>query len=97
MKIRQGFVSNSSSTSFCIYGAWMNPLEDVDNCKWREDLDEHLYVYHGDGWNTTAVGLSSNEIEDNETGEEFKQRVKDLIKKHTGQDVKCEWIEETYY
>jgi hypothetical protein len=45
MKIRIGFVSNSSSTSFCIYG-W---TEDVfkDKPELRVQKDDKIYYCHG--------------------------------------------------
>lgn len=43
MKIRQGFVSNSSSTSFCIYGTYVDEDESVgyaDKKKKKSKTDE---------------------------------------------------------
>lgn len=82
MKIRQGFVSNSSTTSFCIYGAEVTRRDydedgdmDID-----EVADEHSLEYHyidGD----SIVGLSPDAMGDYETKLQFMTRVEKAIKK----------------
>jgi len=93
MKIRHGFVSNSSTTSFCIYGAYIDPPEE-DYEEWEDRIGSELAMYRMcEQW---AVGLDPADIKDDETGAEFKQRVKDLIFKHTGENVSCSWMAEEY-
>jgi len=78
MKTRQGFVSNSSTTSFMIYGADTNN-EDADElareigltCEYYQEYSEHRY----------AVGLSWDEVKDDETAAQFKARVEEAVKK----------------
>ena len=40
MKIRTGFVSNSSTTSFCIYGVYIEDLEEI-----KKHLNPHEIIY----------------------------------------------------
>lgn len=77
MKIRQGFVSNSSTTSFCIYGVETN--EDV----WEDAKEVGLAIESFSDYSEYdyAVGLPYHMIQDNETGAEFKHRVQTAIRK----------------
>jgi hypothetical protein len=108
MKIRHGFVSNSSTTSFCIYGTWIDlpeptfeQEEDEDNA--YEDMYDFcntngLECHYMEGVDGCAVGLTPRSIKDNETGGDFKLRVKEKISKLFNiEDVDTEWIEEAYY
>ena len=101
MKIRHGFVSNSSSSSFSIYGA------SFDNEKLKELLKtggneyalcdildemctkEGLEYYMPCDYSTSYIGKSFSAIEDNETGKEFKDKVEKAIKKLIGHKVEC--------
>lgn len=76
MKFRRGFVSNSSTTSFCVMGAY------VENVQVTEQMEEDLEVYadyDADGY----VGLSPEKMEDTETPIDFKNRVQELFNKHS--------------
>jgi len=79
MKTRRGFVSNSSTTSFCIFGIAI----DDENCLWSEarkaGLEQDYYNEYHDG-PRQVIGLSYEKIGDDETGAQFKQRVIDLVK-----------------
>uniref|UniRef100_A0A6M3Y5S7 Uncharacterized protein n=1 Tax=viral metagenome TaxID=1070528 RepID=A0A6M3Y5S7_9ZZZZ len=75
MKIRIGFVSNSSNTSFCIYGKYFddlsNELKELIESKGLE-----LIYGQNEGY---YVGRSFTDIKDDETGKEFKERtLKDM-------------------
>lgn len=107
MKIRQGFVSNSSTTSFCIYGSWVDVPrvvedpndEDSDYLEDYEVLDD-ICSKHGLSYSSIdsnyAVGLGPDDIKDNETGAQFKKRVQDAISAAFGPHS-CSWIQEAGY
>ena len=44
MKVRQGFVSNSSSSSFCLFGLCDDEIKGLD----RDELEEIMYSYGDD-------------------------------------------------
>lgn len=79
MKVRSGFVSNSSSSSFLIYGA---KFEKAPERVKQEDVGS-LGIEHGDpDWDDTKyVGLSWSAIKDDETGAQFKSRIENELKK----------------
>lgn len=90
MKKRFGFVSNSSSQSFCIYGAYLDSeknsfLSNYDNWDGFEEKAEGLGLYAysaGDSLNESNdgyVGVSWSVIRDDETGKQFKERIANLL------------------
>ena len=106
MKVRSGFVSNSSTSSFLIYGAYLdtskleellgiNQVEPSDSADSDEEVDRvEKDVYDileekcgefdlelTDGTYGYYIGASWDSVGDSETGKEFKQRVKDNLKK----------------
>ena len=91
MKIKNTFISNSSTTSFLIYGA---EIKDGDE---EKAYGLGLNVYYGDPMcGYIYAGLSWDSIGDNETGLEFKQKVEGLIKQ-IDSNYKCSTISEAYY
>ena len=104
MKIRTGFVSNSSSSSFCIYGAKLSKelikkIEETNkefDCIW--EIFEHEKMFYGVecNYSQVCVGLRYDKIGDDETGKEFKERVAKRIEEVVGEKVKCEYIEGEY-
>ena len=81
MKIRKGFVSNSSSSSFCILGVVLP--EDYDAEKFYDmnfqdktvNYVYGIYEYH----DYVLVGADPSKMKDEETLAQFKERVvKDL-------------------
>ena len=76
MKIRQGFVSNSSSSSFMIYGAIFSSL-DSQVVEAFEEAGLEVYCPFDDDY---YIGMSWDGVGDNETGGEFKKRVENTIR-----------------
>lgn len=87
MRIRNGFVSNSSSSSFIIYGVMLTD-GDMDNIfnklnivvediyEWIDERTRNAgleYISDSDN-DSHYIGLHPNEIGDDETGSQFKAR-----------------------
>ena len=79
MRIRRGFVSNSSTTSFCVYGTTVPEENDVWSEARKIGLEVDYYNEYTDG-DRQVVGISYSEIRDDETGAEFKARVEALVR-----------------
>lgn len=95
MKIRNGFVSNSSTTSFCIYGISSDSIdEDVDDME--EKIEEAGLEIHSGEEGTKYIGRSWRNIKDNETGLDFKHNIEKTIFDLFGKE-KCYTIEEAWY
>ncbi|HBY20775.1 MAG TPA: hypothetical protein DEG71_07175 [Clostridiales bacterium] len=84
MKTRVGFVSNSSSSSFCIVGKYTNKVKDPN----FHDIDWH---FSDAEFNGMYIGLSIDKIQDHETIYEFKQRAR-LALYNIGIDIPIEEI-----
>jgi hypothetical protein len=112
MKMRTGFVSNSSSTSFTIYGVSLSEKDiedgykklfekemeyDVSECC-EEIADKIGLEFHNgqEGYNQ-YIGRSYTNIKDEETGKQFKDSVATKLKEVFGEDVKCGCHEESWY
>ena len=103
MKIRNGFVSNSSNSSFLIFGKNFKNLnflsqnekvqvmleDDLDTYEimeavfpWNKDneIEYHMMEYD----DTVYIGQSWDQVKDDETGLQFKQRTVDAINKFCG-------------
>lgn len=113
MKIRMGFVSNSSSSSFCIYGAMFvdgevdfevekkegedEESEDTSEL-WEERAGELGLEHHSMGDDDVHyIGISYSNIKDDETGKQFKKRIEKLVAKFCGKKTRCDVYEEAFY
>ena len=95
MKVRTGFVSNSSSVSFVIYGAYF----EAEDGKIKEKGHAcDLGVFYAQ-WDGMYVGEEWCNIKDDETSNEFKRRIKEKIRTVFGDSVaeSCETHKEGYY
>ena len=93
MNIRRAFVSNSSTTSFCIYGC---VIEDEEQQKASElGLEIEYGSDRYDEGGLVYAGRSFKTIKDNETGWDFKHGTQQLVEQ-INPDYKCETIEEAY-
>lgn len=98
MKFRRGFVSNSSTTSFCIFGTIITEkyLEDFAKKAGKHDWDwESILMtaglnFHGIYLDADeyVVGLDFTSIDRNETRAQFESRVHKLLKAIVDKNIK---------
>ena len=110
MKQRLGFVSNSSSSSFLIYGVRVDECNgevesDLGDYSSIEDkLDElklSLGTWSPEGFDGTYVGVSWSKVKDDETGKQFRERVQTEVDRLTdalgAKRQKCDTHQEAWY
>ena len=90
MKVRKGFVSNSSSSSFCVVGKQYNE-EDYEKIFNDLDWESPIYGVRITEYDPYTVGLSIDKMKDEETLAEFKKRAYEEIHK-IDKDIKLEEI-----
>ena len=107
MKVKCDFVTNSSSTSFCLWGTSKgmdtflsaNGINEedyrykcIDDILEKTDLDYHIDSES----DIIYIGISPERMEENETLHQFKEKVQRMLK-----EVNCneypEFIAETIY
>ena len=101
MKVRNGFVSNSSTCSFTIYGTLISD-EDISN---DEDIDSiipkgsKLYTHYLPDYydERGVIGREWRTIGDNETGKEFKESIEKELEVIFGKKMNCSTISEAWY
>jgi hypothetical protein len=95
MKKRIGFVSNSSSSSFCLLGISFENDKEYYNEKIENSKSNLDYEWACNSYDDTfTVGFSPDKMKDDETLLQFKQRIIDEFKKegfdYTPDDL--DWI-----
>jgi len=83
MKVRSGFVSNSSTSSFVIYGTELTSdmresleAKHGEDCEVYEVLEDEGIQYYSETEYGTIVGVSFTSIGEDETPRQFKAKVK---------------------
>ena len=101
MRIRTRMVSNSSSTSFCIYGTVIEKKEedwealDALKCSAKQ---MGLEVINGPPYDYDLyIGRYWSSIKDHETGLDFKLTVEKCLEKLFGHQKECDTYEESWY
>ena len=117
MKTRNGFVSNSSTTSFMIYGIALEPDEAKAMMRRDHPKIAAAIVKHGDdepfeiieevfGWSMghcsewgehKYYGISWDSVKDDETGAEFKERVRARLAEVLEGELKLGTHEESWF
>ena len=87
MRIRNGFVSNSSSASFVLWGICNDKkfeftIDDMDEFTWGKNKIEGLKISSGiENYRqeTQFIGFSPETMKNDETLLQFKQRIVDIL------------------
>ena len=87
MKIRNGFVSNSSSSSFCLIGSWVD-MEEEDELykKFKEVSQDNSSIYLMEDYDgmTAVFGMDAEELLQTRTLPEAKEEAEKIIKESLG-------------
>jgi len=92
MKIRNGFVSNSSSSSFVIYGTMETMTDEL-----AEKLDElGINYWNPHDYGDDYIGIEFSDMELDETKRQFQDRVTKKLEE-AGLTGPFAWYEESWY
>jgi len=105
MKIRTGFVSNSSSSSFLIYGVCLShsevddALNEEDASVWdlAESLPKGFECNEPPDYESIYIGASWDTVRDDETGAQFKARVEKVLAEKFGKELTFGTFSEAWY
>ena len=118
MKTRNGFVSNSSTTSFTIFGISLEPDEAKKMLKWNhpkvKELCEKYEYKEGEELRVLGALLSNlvespeygdhlyfgrswSSVKDDETGAQFKERVRATLAEFLTGELELSTYEEAWY
>jgi len=88
MKVRNGFVSNSSSSSFLIYGCIIDSsfandtIEDAIELVFKDTgVRDSVSYWRPEGYDDYFIGNSWSNVQDDETGKQFKERTEIAVNK----------------
>lgn len=98
MKIRAGFVSNSSASSFCIYGAPLSEDDFTDPKVYERlvnEIDDSKIEVHW-CYDEKFFGKSYYNMRKDQTRREFEKEVQETLDRLTGKHVECSLCEEAW-
>lgn len=99
MKIRIGFISNSSSTSFCILGIYIGDNKEEEGLILTKNNELHIKYGCMEGDDSIYVGLPPDTMKEDETLCQFRERVVNQLKEKDSKykNVKLNWITDGGY
>lgn len=97
MKIRVGFVSNSSSESFLIYGVAVDKKAITAEIEKMINETDLQIEYEPDNDYTKYVGKSWDSIGDFQTGMQFRTDIIEKCQKIFGENIVCETHARAWY
>ena len=99
MKIRSGFVSNSSSSSFCLFGVFLGEDKYGEAHELAKDSPLRVECGINEYDDSTYVGLWPEDMNEDETLKEFRGRIRKYLvsKDDSLKDAKISWITDGGY